>query len=148
ENQITDVVVGFHHKANIADTFFGHTTQNILRRTNKMLLIVKGLTPINTINKMVIAVPAKAEYETGFDRWVDRIANIATQMGCRTIFYSDEATEACLKSLIRIKKYRFRTEFEPLSDWNDFIALKDVVHQHDLFVVISARHTSVSYHHS
>lgn len=148
ENQITDIVVGFHHKANIADTFFGPTTQNILRRTNKMLLIVKGLTPINTINKIVVAVPAKAEYETGFDRWVDRIANISTQMGCRTIFYSDEATEDCLKALIKVKKYRFRSEFEPLGNWDDFIALKEVVHQHDLFVVVSARHTSVSYHHS
>ena len=148
ENQITDIVVGFHHKADIADTFFGATTQNILRRTHKMLLIVKGLTPINTINKIVVAVPAKAEYETGFDRWVDRIANISTQMGCRTIFYCDEASEEALRSLIKIKKYRFRNEFEPLNDWDDFIALKEIVHQHDLFVVISARHTSVSYHHS
>lgn len=148
ENQITDIVVGFHHKANIADTFFGPTTQNILRRTNKMLLIVKGLTPINTINKMVVAVPAKAEYETGFQRWVDRIANISSQMGCRTIFYCNSDTGKALKTLIKGKKYRFRFEFEPLSDWNAFIALKEIVQQHDLFVVISARHTSVSYHHS
>lgn len=148
ENQITDIVVGFHHKANIADTFFGPTTQNILRRTNKMLLIVKGLTPINTINKMVVAVPAKAEYETGFQRWVDRIANISSQMGCRTIFYCNGDTGKALKTLIKGKKYRFRCEFEPLSDWNAFIALKEIVQQHDLFVVISARHTSVSYHHS
>lgn len=148
ENQITDIVVGFHHKANIADTFFGPTTQNILRRTNKMLLIVKGLTPINTINKMVVAVPAKAEYETGFQRWVDRIANISSQMGCRTIFYCNGDTGKALKTLIKGKKYRFRCEFEPLSDWDAFIALKEIVQQHDLFVVISARHTSVSYHHS
>lgn len=148
ENNITDIVVGFHHKANIADTFFGPTTQNILKRTNKMLLIVKSLIPLNTINKIVVAIPAKAEFETGFERWVDRIANITTQTGCRTLFYCNHSTESYLKEIIKKKKYRCRTEFEPLENWDDFIALKNVVQQHDLFVVISARHTSVSFHHS
>ncbi|MGL4294050.1 MAG: cation:proton antiporter [Bacteroidales bacterium] len=146
ENNITDIVVGFHHKANIADTFFGLTTQNILRGTNKMLLILKGLTPINTINKMVIAVPAKAEFETGFERWVIRIANISTQMGCRTVFYCNDHAQKSLDSLLKSHKYRFRAEYEKLINWDDFIALKDIVEEHDLFVVISARHTSVSYH--
>lgn len=148
ENHITDVVVGFHHKANISDTLFGPTTQNILRRTNQMLFFVRGLTPLNTINKMVIAAPAKAEYESGFQRWVERIANISSQMGCRTIFYCNDDTKQAIQTLVKEKEYRLHAEFEPLPDWQTFIGLKDIVQQHDMFVVIGARHTSVSYHHS
>ncbi|MDO5570127.1 MAG: cation:proton antiporter [Bacteroidales bacterium] len=148
ENSITEVVVGFHYKADIADTFFGPTTQMILRGTNRMLTILKADIPVNTINKMVIAVPAKAEYETGFTRWVDRISNICVQSGCRAVFYSNENTLNCIKNVINIQKHNYRFECEILKDWDDFKALKDVVNKDDFFAVICARHTSISYHHS
>lgn len=148
ENSISEVVMGFHHKANIADTFFGPTCENIVRGTNKMLLISKAVTPVNTINKMVIAVPDKAEFETGFSKWVDRIANMAVQSGCKCIFHCTAETQEKILQLIKIHKYRLRAEFEKMTEWKDFVALKDIVQQHDLFVVVCARHTSISYHHS
>ncbi|MEG1617088.1 MAG: cation:proton antiporter [Bacteroidales bacterium] len=146
ENTISELVMGFHHKANIADTFFGPTTENIVRGTNRMVTIVKLDTPVNTINKMVIAVPAKAEFETGFGRWIDRIANISAQGGCKALIYCNEATEKSIRTVIKSRKYQFRIGFERLNDWDDFTNLSTIVHQHDLFVVVCARHTSISYH--
>ena len=148
ENNITEVVTGFHHKANIADTFFGQTIQHILKGSNCMLSVVKALTPINTLNKIVVAVPQKAEYESGFERWIDRIANLSSQVGCRVVFNSTRKTEDIIKKIIAFRKYNFRHEFYPLDNWGDFIALSRFVKIHDLFVVISARRNSLSYHHS
>ncbi len=145
ENQITDIVVGFHHKANIADTFFGPTTQSILHRTNRMMLILKTITPIHTVNKIIVAVPAKAEYETGFERWVDRIANMAMQIGCKVIFYCTHQTELEIKKIVEFKKYQFRLFYHPLQSWKQLPSLKKEVHEHDLFTVICARPTSISY---
>jgi nucleotide-binding universal stress UspA family protein len=145
ENNITDIVVGFHHKANIADVLFGPTTQNILKRTNKMMLIVKSLTPINSINKLIVCVPAKAEYETGFVRWVDRIANMATQLSCMVVFHSNPSTERELDNLISAKRYRFRMRFEAPIEWDNFSGAAETIEQHDMLVIISARHTSISY---
>lgn len=148
ENNITELVMGFHHKASIADTFFGHTTENIIRSTNKMVVISKFETPVNTINKIIVAVPNKAEFETGFARWVDRIANLAIQSGAKTLFYCTPHTEQRILQCIAVRKYRIRSEFHPLEKWDDFIALKDIVKQHDIFVVVSARPTSISFHHT
>ena len=145
ENQITDIVVGFHHKANIADTFFGPTTRNILHRTNRMMLILKTVTPIHTVNKIIIAIPEKAEYETGFERWVDRIANMAMQIGCRVIFYCTQHTEQVLKKLVEFKKYQLRLFYQSLESWKELPSLKKEVHEHDLFTIICARPTSISY---
>lgn len=75
EKNITEVVLGLHHKANIVDTFFGAKIESLLKSTNKMILISKCVNPINTVTRIVIAVPRKAEYETGFARWIDRVAN-------------------------------------------------------------------------
>ncbi len=145
ENKITDIIVGFHHKADIADTFFGPTTQNILRRTNRMMLILKALTPIPTINKMVVCVPPKAEFETGFERWIDRLAKMAMQIGCRIVINCAESTEIQIKRKIEKRKYQIRSEFHRMDTVDEFIELKDHTHEHDLLVIICARPTSISF---
>ncbi len=145
ENKITDIIVGFHHKADIADTFFGPTTQNILRRTNRMMLILKALTPIQTINKMVVCVPPKAEFETGFERWIDRLAKMAMQIGCRVIINCSERTELHIRKKIEKRKYQIRLEYYRMDTVDEFIGLKDHTHEHDLLVIICARPTSISF---
>ena len=145
ENKITDIIVGFHHKADIADTFFGPTTQNILRRTNRMMLILKALTPIQTINKMIVCVPPKAEFETGFERWIDRLAKMAMQIGCRIVIHCGERTEAHIRTKVEKRKYQIRLEYYRMDTVNEFVGLKDQMHEHDLLVIVCARPTSISF---
>lgn len=145
ERNITEVVLGLHHKANIVDTFFGSKIESLLKNTNKMILISKCVNPINTVTRIVIAVPRKAEYETGFARWIDRVANMAKQIGCRAIFYAYPETIPYLKARLRAGRYNIRNEFEKLESWDDFLLLANVVLDDDLFIVVSARPTSVSF---
>ena len=145
EKNITEVVLGLHHKANIVDTFFGAKIESLLKSTNKMILISKCVNPINTITRIVIAVPRKAEYETGFARWIDRVANMAKQIGCRAIFYAYAETIPYLKARLRAGRYNIRNEFEILESWDDILLLANVVLDDDLFIVVSARPTSVSF---
>ena len=145
ERNITEVVLGLHHKANIVDTFFGAKIESLLKNTNKMILISKCVNPINTVTRIVIAVPRKAEYETGFARWIDRVANMAKQIGCRAIFYAYPETIPYLKARLRAGRYNIRNEFEKLESWDDFLLLANVVLDDDLFIVVSARPTSVPF---
>ena len=145
EKNITEVVLGLHHKANIVDTFFGAKIESLLKSTNKMILISKCINPINTVTRIVIAVPRKAEYETGFARWIDRVANMAKQIGCRAIFYAYAETIPYLKARLRAGRYNIRNEFEILESWDDILLLANVVLDDDLFIVVSARPTSVSF---
>ena len=144
EKNISELVIGLHHKANIVDSFFGTKTESLLKNTNKMIFIAKCTIPISTVTRIVVAVPEKAEYETGFAKWVDRIANMAKQIGCRAIFYAHPQTITQLKAILK-RKYRIRNEFEILENWEDILMLTGVVLQDDLFVVVSARRTSVSH---
>lgn len=50
-----------------------------------MVWITKCVNPPATATRIVVAVPPKAEYETGFSRWIDRLAHMALQIGCRII---------------------------------------------------------------
>ncbi len=145
EKNITEVVLGMHHKVNIVDTFFGAKIESLLKNTNKMILISKCANPINTISRIVIAVPRKAEYETGFPQWIDRVANMTKQVGCRAIFYAYAETIPHLKGRLKAGQYNIRNEFETLEGWDDILLLANVVRDDDLFIVVSARPTSVSY---
>jgi Kef-type K+ transport system membrane component KefB len=145
EKDITEVIIGLHHKSNIVDTFFGSMTESILKGTNRMITIAKCIIPSSMFSRIVVAVPEKAELETGFVLWVDRLANMTRQIGCRIIFYTTLETKDKLQKLIQKRRYNIRAEYQLLDDWGELLMLTDVVIPDDLFVIICARKSSNSY---
>lgn len=145
ERAISEVVIGLHHKANIVDTFFGTKIETLLKETHKMVWITKCITPPETTTRIVASVPPKAEYETGFALWIDRLAHISQQIGCRLIFYAYAGTIPHIKSFITQRRYNIRHEYQEVQSWDDMLLLANVVLDDDLFVVISARRASVSF---
>lgn len=145
EQNISEVVLGLHHKANIVDSFFGVKIENLLRGTHKMIWITKCVTPPAATTRIVVSVPPKAEYETGFASWIDRLAHISQQIGCRILFYAYDSTIPHIKAAIARKRYKIRHEYNSVESWDDMLLLSNVVLDDDLFVVVSARRASVSF---
>lgn len=145
ERDITDVVIGLHRRNAVIDSFFGDKLSRLLRATNKMIVISRCLIPINTITRIVVAVPEKAEYETGFVRWVSALGNLTRDVGCRIIFCCYAATRKSIHAVLRHGEYDIRSEFRTIEAWDDFILLSNKILPDDLFVVVNARRTSVSF---
>lgn len=145
ENNISEVVLGLHHKANIVDSFFGSKIENMLRGTHKMIWITKCTTPPDTTSRMIVSVPPMAEYETGFATWIDRLANLSQQIGCRITFYAYESTIPQIQAVLAKRQQKVRQEYKKVESWDDMLLLSNVVEENDLFVVVSARRTSVSF---
>lgn len=145
ERDITDVVIGLHRRNAVIDSFFGDKLSRLLRATNKMIVISRCFIPINTITRIVVAVPEKAEYETGFVRWVSALGNLTRDVGCRIIFCCYAATRKSIHAVLRHGEYDIRSEFCTIEAWDDFILLSNKILPDDLFVVVNARRTSVSF---
>ena len=145
ERDITDVVIGLHRRNAVIDSFFGDKLSRLLRATNKMIVISRCFIPINTITRIVVAVPEKAEYETGFVRWVSALGNLTRDVGCRIIFCCYAATRKSIHAVLRHGEYDIRSEFRTIEAWDDFILLSNKILPDDLFVVVNARRTSVSF---
>lgn len=145
ERDITDVVIGLHRRNAVIDSFFGDKLSRLLRATNKMIVISRCFIPINTITRIVVAVPEKAEYETGFVRWVSALGNLTRDVGCRIIFCCYAATRKSIHAVLRHGEYDIRSEFRTIEAWDDFILLSNKIFPDDLFVVVNARRTSVSF---
>lgn len=145
EYDATDIVIGLHRKANLVDSFFGHLAENLLKGTHREVMIAKFLMPVNTLRRIVVAVPPKAEYETGFPRWVAHLCRMGSLLGCRVHFFAGGPTTARIQHLVRKKHAGTPTEFSPLDEWDDLLLLANQVNYDHLLVVVSARRGSISY---
>ncbi|WP_300812598.1 cation:proton antiporter [uncultured Bacteroides sp.] len=145
EHGVTDVIIGLHRKATIVDSFFGMLTENLLKGLHREVMVSKFLIPINTLRRIIVAVPPKAEYEAGFQKWVEHFCRMGTTLGCRVHFFANEETTPRLQALIGKKYGQTMTDFTLLDDWGDLLLLTGQVNYDHLLVIISARPGSISY---
>lgn len=116
-----------------------------MKGTHREVMIAKFLMPVNTLRRINIAVPPKAEYETGFSKWVEHFCRMGSILGCRVHFFSNERTLMRLQQLVKKKYAGTPTEFSLLEEWEDLLLLTGQVNYDHLLVVISARRGSISY---
>ncbi len=142
---VTDVIIGFHRKGSFLDSFFGSLTTNLLKGTDREVIVARLNRPLNTMKGIVAAVPRGAEYETGFAKWVRHLCRMASVLGQRLRIHTGEATSDALTAVIRT------TDAASLTDIviSEHISIADRmsvrVAMNQLFVVVSARSGSVSY---
>lgn len=145
QNQATDIMIGLHRRTNIVDSFFGSMTEQLLNASNKMIFISRCFSPANTMARLIVLVPDKAEYETGFQTWVERICNLASQLAAKAIFLSYETTASFIRNIIISEGYAIRHEYRNLKSWDDFILHSQDINDDDIFIIIGARKGSVSH---
>lgn len=145
ERDINEVYLGMHRRTAYMDSFLGAKIEQLLKMTNRMLVISRCYIPINTVTRIVVYVPPQAQFETGFTRWVHALANLASELGCRIIFCCPADIRRIISFLLRRDKYAVRSEYRLIEDRDDFLLIANRVLEDDLFVIVSARTTSVSY---
>jgi len=145
EQDASCLVVGLHRKVNIMDSFYGKVTENLLKSVHREVIVAKFLMPLNTIRRIVVAVPPKAEYEAGFQKWLRNVCRMGATLGCRVHFFANEKTTGYIQSFLETKYKQTRTSFSNLDKWDDLLLLTGQVNYDHLLVIISARRGSISY---
>ena len=145
EYGVTGVVIGLHQKAGILDSFFGSLTANLLKGTFREVIVARLMMPVNTLKGIVVVVPPKAEYETGFIRWVTHLCRMSSQTGCHLRFRADSATAQNIETAISGIAPGVAYSMD-VADGVQFAELMSVnVKSEQLLVVVKARSGSVSY---
>ena len=145
EQNITDVIIGLHHLADESGAFFGPVTEKILEGTSESVFIYKPRQPINTLKRIVVAIPANAEYEKGFHQWMHRILNISKATGLPLLLYASGKTIKVIKSFNDGNKTTFNITFNEFEDWAEFLMFSREVMKDDLFIIVSSRKSYLSY---
>ena len=145
EYNATNLVIGLHWKANIIDSFFGNVTASLLKKTNREIMVARYMIPPTTVRKIHAAVPPRAEYETGFVKWIEHLGRMASQLGCKIVFYAAEETLAYIKEVASKLPCRTLAIYATFDFWNEFNVISEHMDDSHLAVVVCARKGSISY---
>ena len=145
EYEATNIIIGLHNKTSIVDSFFGNLTENLLKNTYLQVMVARFQMLVNTLRRIIVAVPPKAEYEHGFTKWITHMCRMSSQLGCRVHFYAHPQTLGYIRGCILKKHKDTRVAYSELEDWNDLLLLTGQVNNDHLLVIISARRGSISY---
>lgn len=145
EYHVTDVLLGVTREGLDADPNFGSLTDTVIHRSPKAVYIYRPLQPLGTVKRMVVVVPAKAEFEAGFVRWFDRLKALAKQSGTAVQFHGTNASLEKLRILCQRGADPLAAAFQVLDNWEDLLIIARELRGNDLLVVVTARRGSISY---
>ncbi|MCM1309521.1 MAG: cation:proton antiporter [Bacteroides sp.] len=145
ERDISCIVMGLHRRTSLVDSFFGQKLENILEQSNRMFFICRLFNPVNTLRRMVVVVPPKAEFESGFRLWVVTLGRLARNLGCRIICICFPKISSLISGILNRERIDVRLEFRNIEQWDDFVLLTNRIADDDLLAVVSARPGSLSY---
>ena len=145
EYEATNIIIGLHCKMSIVDSIFGNLTENLLKNTYLQVMVARFLIPVNTLRRIIVAVPPKAEFEHGFMKWITHMCRMSSRLGCRVHFYAHPQTLGYIRGYIQKKHKDTRVAYSELEDWDDLLLLTGQVNYDHLLVIISARRGSISY---
>ncbi len=143
--QITDVVLGLHQSTNLVKAMFAMRLNTLLKGSKQSIFVSQLHQPLNTIKRIRVAVPALAEYEAGFARWLYRLGNLQKQINVPLIFYANRNTLNQIEALNQKSETAYDIQLIEFDIRTGFRALVHEVHKDDLFVAVGARMSSVSY---
>ena len=145
EFQASEILMGLHFHKEINRSFWGEFTRSLYNGLSRQIIVARILQPLNTIRRIQVAIPSRAEFEPGFYRWLERLARMAGNLECRIAFHGRNETLQLVNEFIRNRFPSVRAEYEEMAHWKDLPTLGSQVREDHLFVIVTARKGTISY---
>ena len=145
EFQASEILMGLHFHQEVSRGFWGEFTRSLYNGLSRQIIITRIMQPLNTIRRIQVAVPSRAEFEPGFYRWEERMARMAGNLECRIVFHGRQDTLQLVKEFIHNRFPSVRAEYEELEHWNELPGLATRIREDHLFVIVTARKGTISY---
>ena len=101
--------------------------------------------PINTINRLLVAVPRYAEKEHDFISCFGLVRRLSSQIGAKVVFFTNENTQKALQAFCRRKGKYLRASYREMENWEDVLMIAKQMAPDDMIVMINARPSTPSY---
>ncbi len=145
EFNASEIIMGMHKHKDISKKFWGEFIQSLFNGLNRQIMIALCERPLNTLRRIQVAVPSRAEFEPGFYRWLERLSRMADNLECRIQFHAKQETLDLINEYVNNKHPNVRAEYTVMEHWNDLPKLAGTIREDHLFVVVTARKGTVSY---
>lgn len=146
EKLVSNIIIGWNGQISAKQRIFGSILDQLLEEIDEMVMVCKIEKPVNTFNRIVVAVPPFAALETGFAESMRAIKLMADQIGGDLVIIATHDRESYVKK--RVEKIKPALDFKcfTISLWAELPKwLDENTKDEDLFVLVSAREGSLSW---
>ena len=119
---------------------------NMVEHTSKSVIVYHEAQPINTINRLVVAVPRYAEKERDFITCFGLVRRLAGELGAKVVFYATPDTQVALQAMCRRPGKYLRAAFRNMDGWEEVGILSQTIMENDMLILLSSRKLTASYH--
>ena len=148
EFRASEIIIGMHTHAEVSKKFWGQFHQSLVNGLNCQIVMARLMQPLNTLRRIVVAVPSRAQFEPGFYRWLERLSRMADQLECRIQFHGRGDTLALIRQYVQNRHEQVRAGYVEMTHWNEVPKLAATIATDHMFVVVAARKGTVSYKHA
>jgi hypothetical protein len=141
----SEIIMGMHVHTDVNPKFWGEFIQSLYNGLNRQIVLTRFVQPLNTLRRIQVAVPSRAEFEPGFHRWLERLARMAGNLDCRIQFHGRNESLELIREYINNRHSSVRAEYTYMAHWNELPKLAANINEDHMFVVITARKGTISY---
>lgn len=145
EQEATTIILGMHRKLTAADTHAGPYSEAFLKRMHREVVMAKMLMPFNTLRRIVVAIPPKAQFEPGFAKWMAHVLKMARSLGCQVHFHANHESLQFVDLIVRRNNYSDKVKTVQMDSWDDMLMLSASVNYDHLFIAVASRPGGVSF---
>ncbi len=142
---ISDIILDWDVNYKTTDLLFGSIIRTMVNVNEQTMFLCNFIQPLNTLKKVILAIPPNAELEKGFYNWLNKIIIIAKQKGTSIVVFSTDLTYDKIIKWITKKRINLKISHSLFENWTDFLIIGRNVQNDDLFVIVSARVGTLSY---
>ena len=141
----SEIIMGMHVHTEENPKFWGDFIQSLYNGLNRQIILSRFVQPLNTLRRIQVVVPSRAEFEPGFHRWLERLSRLAENLDCRIQFHGRNESLELIREFINNLHHGVRAEYTFMAHWNELPQIAETIKEDHLFVVITARKGTISY---
>ena len=141
----SEIIMGMHVHTDVNPKFWGEFLQSLYNGLNRQIVLTRFVQPLNTLRRIQVVVPSRAEFEPGFLRWLERLARMAGNLDCRIQFHGRNESLELIREYINNHHPSVRAEYTFMAHWNELPKLAENIREDHMFVIITARKGTISY---
>ena len=141
----SEIIMGMHVHTDVNPKFWGEFLQSLYNGLNRQIVLTRFVQPLNTLRRIQVVVPSRAEFEPGFYRWLERLARMAGNLDCRIQFHGRNESLELIREYVNSQHPTIRTDYTFMAHWNELPRLAETIREDHMFVVVTARKGTISY---
>ncbi|MGM0457779.1 MAG: cation:proton antiporter [Bacteroidota bacterium] len=146
EKRISNILVGWNGEASTKQRIFGSVLDQLLAQVDEMVMVCKIEKPVNTFERLIVALPPLASLEIGFSGTIHSLKLMASHMGVDLVVVSTDERDPYIREGVNRVKPDLTVEFQTINRWSDLPAWMDEnISENDLFTLVSSREGSISW---